>query len=113
MTAQEEFKITPDVTTIDKSLGGGLPVSAFSGNAKVMDLLQPIGPVQHSGTFNVHPVRILAALAFVCDTQKPYFYDTLELLEERFDNGMKRIIADNRLDMFVPVTGSRFSVIFG
>ena len=61
LTAQKEFKIIPDVTTIGKSLGGGLPVSAFSGNAKVMDLFQPIGPVQHSGTFNAHPVAILAS----------------------------------------------------
>ena len=113
LTAQKEFKIIPDVTTIGKSLGGGLPVSAFSGNAKVMDLFQPIGPVQHSGTFNAHPVAILASLSFVRETQKPYFYDTLEMLEEHFNTGMKRIIADNRLNMFVPVSGSRFSLIFG
>ena len=46
LTAQAEYGVTPDVTTIGKSLGGGLPVSAFSGSAPIMDLFQPVGPVQ-------------------------------------------------------------------
>ena len=78
-----------------------------------MDLFQPVGPVQHSGTFNAHPVPILAALAFVKETGKPYFYDTLEALEDHFDRGLKRIIADHGLNMIAPVSGGRFTVIFG
>ena len=113
LTAQAEYGVTPDVTTIGKSLGGGLPVSAFSGDARIMDLFQPVGPVQHSGTFNAHPVPILAALAFVRETGKPYFYDTLEALEGHFDRGLKRIIADLGLNMIAPVSGGRFTVIFG
>lgn len=113
LTAQAEYGITPDVTTIGKSLGGGLPVSAFSGSAEIMDLFQPVGPVQHSGTFNGHPVPILCSLAFVQETRKPYFYDTLEALEAYFDHGLKRIIADYRLNMFAPVAGGRFAIIFG
>ncbi len=113
LTAQAEYGVTPDVTTLGKSLGGGLPVSAFSGSAQIMDLFQPVGPVQHSGTFNAHPVPILAALAFVRETEKPYFYDTLEALEDHFDRGLKRIIADHRLNMIAPVAGARFSIIFG
>ena len=113
LTAQAEYGVIPDVTTIGKSLGGGLPVSAFSGIAGIMDLFQPVGRVQHSGTFNAHPVPILASLAFVRETGKPYFYETLEALEDRFDRGLKRIIAGHGLNMIAPVSGGRFTVIFG
>ncbi|MCY4378041.1 MAG: aminotransferase class III-fold pyridoxal phosphate-dependent enzyme [Spirochaetaceae bacterium] len=113
LTAQAEYGVIPDVTTIGKSLGGGLPVSAFSGIAGIMDLFQPVGRVQHSGTFNAHPVPILASLAFVRETGKPYFYETLEALEDRFDRGLKRIIAGHGLNMIAPVSGGRFAVIFG
>ena len=113
LTAQAEYGVTPDVTTIGKSLGGGLPVSAFSGEAQIMDVFQPVGSVQHSGTFNAHPVPILAAAAFVRETEKPYFYDRLEELEDHFDRGLKKIIASHQLNMIAPVSGGRFTIIFG
>lgn len=113
LTAQAEYGVTPDVTTIGKSLGGGLPLSAFCGRAEIMDLYQPLGAVQHSGTFNAHLVPILAGLAFVRETRKPYFYRTLEKLTEHFQSGIKRIIAAHDLPMIVPVSGTRFTVIFG
>ena len=111
--AQEDFGVVPDVCTIGKSLGGGLPLSAFCGKAEIMEILQPSGPVQHSGTFNAHLVPILAGLAFVDEIAKPEFYAHLRELERRFQQGMDRIIEDHDLDMIVPHHGARFNILLG
>ena len=111
--AQQDLGVIPDVCTIGKSLGGGLPLSAFCGKAQIMDLYQPVGPVQHSGTFNAHLVPVLAGLAFIDEIQKPSFYTKLQQLEEHFHKGMDRIIADHDLNMVVPHHGSRFDIVRG
>jgi len=110
---QADFGVIPDVCTIGKSLGGGLPLSAFCGSAAIMDLYQPVGPVQHSGTFNAHLVPILTGLAFMNEMEKPAFYAHLSDLEARFHAGIDRIIATNDLNIVVPHHGSRFNVILG
>lgn len=111
--AQDDLGITPDVCTIGKALGGGLPLSAFCGRASIMDCFQPVGPVQHSGTFNAHLVPILAGLAFMQETKKPDFYPRLQALEHRFHAGMDRIIAALDLNMVVPHHGARFNIVLG
>ena len=111
--AQTDFGVTPDVCTIGKSLGGGLPLSAFCGRADVMELLQPTGPVQHSGTFNAHLVPVLAGLTFLAEIEKPSFYAQLQKLEARFHTGMDRIIRSHDLNMVVPHHGARFDVVLG
>ncbi len=111
--AQEDFGVIPDVCTIGKSLGGGLPLSAFCGKAEIMDMFQPVGPVQHSGTFNAHLVPVLAGLAFLKETKTPYFYPHLQKLEARLRDGINGIIEENELNMFVPHHGARFNIILG
>lgn len=111
--AQQDLGVTPDVCTIGKSLGGGLPLSAFCGHARIMDCFQPVGPVQHSGTFNAHLVPVLTGLAFLHETMKPDFYPRLQDLEQRFHSGIDRIIADLDLNMIVPHHGARFNVVLG
>ena len=111
--AQQDFGVIPDVCTIGKSLGGGLPLSAFCGKAEIMDMYQPVGPVQHSGTFNAHLVPVLAGLAFMKVIGRPEFYSTLKALERQFHVSMDRIIADHDLDMVVPHHGARFNIMIG
>lgn len=111
--AQKDFRVTPDVCTIGKAIGGGLPLSAFCGKAEIMDLYQPVGKVQHSGTFNAHLIPVLAGLAFINEAEKEYFYPGLRQLENRFHDGMNRIIEDHGLNMVVPRHGARFNIIFG
>jgi len=111
--AQEDFGIIPDVCTIGKSLGGGLPLSAFCGKAEIMDMFQPVGPVQHSGTFNAHLVNVLAGLAFLKESAKPGFYEHLQKLERRFIDGISAIIEENGLNMIVPHHGARFNIMLG
>lgn len=111
--AQYDLSVTPDVCTIGKSLGGGLPLSAFCGKAEIMDSLQPTGTVQHSGTFNAHLIPVLAGLAFLKEAEKPEFYVHLQSLEARFHSGMDKIIKDNGFNMVVPHYGARFNILLG
>ena len=78
-----------------------------------MDVFQPVGPVQHSGTFNAHLVPILAGLAFVNEAKSPEFYSHLQKLEKQFHDGMDRIIETNNLNMIVPHHGARFDIVLG
>ncbi|MCK5469511.1 MAG: aminotransferase class III-fold pyridoxal phosphate-dependent enzyme, partial [Cyclobacteriaceae bacterium] len=100
--AQSELGIIPDVTTIGKSIGGGLPLSAFCGKKEIMDSFSPIGKVEHSGTFNAHLVPILAGLAFMKEASAPDFYSTLQKLETQFHSGINKIIKKHDLNMVVP-----------
>ncbi len=111
--AQSDFGVVPDVCTIGKSLGGGLPLSAFCGRADIMDIFQPVGSVQHSGTFNAHLVPVLAGLAFLDEVDKPDFYPRLQALEKRFHDGMHGIINDLDINMAVPWHGARFAIVLG
>ena len=112
-SAQKDFGVTPDVCTIGKSIGGGLPLSAFCGKAEIMDMYQPVGKVQHSGTFNAHLISVLAGLAFLNEVEKVDFYPWLRTLEEQFHNGIDRIIAAHGLNMVVPYYGARFNILLG
>ena len=111
--AQIDFGVIPDVCTIGKSLGGGLPLSAFCGRAEIMGMYQPVGPVQHSGTFNAHLVPVLVGLAFMEEAAKPDFYPKLQALEKHFHNGIQQIIEDNDLNLVVPYHGARFNILLG
>ena len=111
--AQEDFGVVPDVCTIGKSLGGGMPLSAFGGRADIMDMFQPEGPVQHSGTFNAHLVQILAGLAFLDQVEKPDFYPTLQRNEKRFHNGVDESLRRLDVPVLFPHHGARFNIITG
>ncbi|MCD6415987.1 MAG: aspartate aminotransferase family protein [Planctomycetes bacterium] len=110
---QQDMGVTPDVCTIGKALGGGLPLSAFCGKAEIMDMYRPAGPVQHSGTFNAHLTAVLAGLAFLEEAQKPGFYSHLRELEAQLHAGINRIIEDHDLNMIVPHHGARFDILLG
>ena len=111
--AQSDLGVIPDVCTIGKAIGGGLPLSAFCGRAEIMDLFQPVGPVQHSGTFNAHLVPVLAGLAFLDEAAKPRFFAHLRRLEAVFHSGVDEIIRDRGLRMIVPHHGARFNILLG
>ncbi len=111
--AQGDLGVTPDVATIGKAIGGGLPLSAFCGRADIMDLFQPVGPVQHSGTFNAHLIPVLTGLAFLAEVAKPSFYAHLRKLEHAFHSGVDRIIQQHDLGMIVPHHGVRFNILLG
>ncbi|MFN0055315.1 MAG: aspartate aminotransferase family protein [Planctomycetales bacterium] len=113
LSAQKDYGVTPDVCTVGKSLGGGLPLSGFCGIAEIMDQFKPVGKVQHSGTFNAHLVPVLAGLAFIRETHQPYFYDTLEKLEQQFHPALDEILRRRNVQFMAPYCGARFSLVTG
>lgn len=111
--AQQDFGVTPDICTIGKSLGAGLPLSAICGRAELMDRFKPVGDVAHSGTFNAPLMNILAGLAFVREIQKPSFWSTINSLGEKFYPRLMEIASRSKVPLRIQHHGSRFGITFG
>lgn len=75
--AQTIYGVTPDLTTLGKVIGGGLPVGAFGGKREIMDLLAPSGPVYQAGTLSGNPLAVSAGLATLKEISKPGFFEDL------------------------------------
>ena len=87
-------KITPDLTTLGKIIGGGMPVGAIGGRAEIMDRLAPLGPVYQAGTLSGNPAAMAAGLATLRTIRKtPDFYAKLEAKSARLADGLKAAAA--------------------
>jgi glutamate-1-semialdehyde 2,1-aminomutase len=89
---QEREGIMPDLTTLGKIIGGGLPVGAFGGRAEIMERLSPAGPVYQAGTLSGNPLAMAAGLATLRGLQAPGVYAHLESLGARFTTGMSEVL---------------------
>lgn len=111
--AQGKYGITPDLTCLGKVIGGGFPVSAFGGKRELMQMIAPLGPVYHSGTYAGNPLSIAAGLQTLCDLEAPRFFEDLEETTEQFLDPIRALIAKKQLPMSVQTAGSMFSLFFG
>ena len=82
--------ITPDLTTLGKVIGGGMPVGAFGGRRAIMEKIAPLGPVYQAGTLSGNPVAVAAGLATLAATEAPGFYDALTRKTRAFTEGLRR-----------------------
>ncbi len=110
---QAYFGVTPDLCTLGKALGGGVPLSAFAGKREFMSHIAPSGRSMHSGTYNANLVNILPGLAFMDEIARPDFYPAFLARCERLYAGMNAAFTKGWLRARVQGTGARFNILFG
>ncbi|HCC80651.1 MAG TPA: aspartate aminotransferase family protein, partial [Methylophaga sp.] len=110
--AQQHYGIKPDLTTLGKVVGGGLPVGAFGGRKDVMHSIAPLGPVYQAGTLSGNPVAMAAGLATLKLVQQPGFHDHLSQQTAKLANGLKQKADAAGIPMSINYVGGMFGFFF-
>lgn len=111
--AQELYEIMPDLTTMGKIIGGGMPVGAYGGKKEIMDRISPVGPVYQAGTLSGNPVAMAAGITMLKHLKNnPYVYSQLNNITEHIVQGIKMNILKLGLPCTVNHVGSMFSMFF-
>ncbi len=110
--AQGLYGIVPDLTTLGKVIGGGMPVGAFGGRRDIMDYLAPVGPVYQAGTLSGNPVAVAAGLATLKATRAPGFYETLSMRTDRLLEGLVNAASEAGEAFSAASVGGMFGVYF-
>lgn len=110
--AQQLYNIKPDLTTLGKVIGGGLPVGAFGGRADIMACLAPVGPVYQAGTLSGNPVAVAAGLTTLKLVQEPGFYEKLAARTRQLVEGLNTIAKETGVAFSAQSVGGMFGVYF-
>jgi len=110
--AQGLYGITPDLTTLGKVIGGGMPVGAFGGKRAIMEKIAPLGPVYQAGTLSGNPVAVAAGLATLAATEARGFYEALSARTRRFTDGMVAAAKRARVPFTAQAVGGMFGLYF-
>lgn len=110
--AQSVYDITPDLTTLGKVIGGGLPVGAFGGRKDIMEAIAPTGPVYQAGTLSGNPLAMAAGLAMLNKVSAPGFYEQLSGQTSKLVAGLKALSEEIGVPMSFNQVGSMFGFFF-
>ena len=110
--AQGIFGIAPDLTTLGKVIGGGLPVAAFGGRRDIMQKLAPVGPVYQAGTLSGNPVAVTAGLATLRQVLRPGFFERLGETTRALTEGLAREAASAGVAFSAASLGGMFGLFF-
>ena len=110
--AQEVYGITPDLTTLGKIIGGGLPVGAFGGKKEIMQNLSPAGGIYQAGTLSGNPLAMAAGIATLTLLQRPGFYRELEEKSAYLAEGIAQAARAAGYPIYSTRVGSMFCAFF-
>ncbi|WP_310429765.1 glutamate-1-semialdehyde 2,1-aminomutase [Chamaesiphon sp. VAR_48_metabat_135_sub] len=107
--AQQRFGVTPDLTTMGKVIGGGLPVGAYGGRKEIMSMVAPAGPMYQAGTLSGNPLAMTAGIKTLELLQKPGTYEYLDKITKRLADGLVQIAKETGH----AACGGNISAMFG
>lgn len=109
---QSLYNIKPDLTTLGKIIGGGLPVGAYGGRKEIMDSISPVGAVYQAGTLSGNPVAMTAGIAMLEILKDAKIYKGLEEKSQRLASGMEKVCKDAKIPAYHTRVGSMLCTFF-
>ncbi|MFZ7266538.1 glutamate-1-semialdehyde 2,1-aminomutase [Avibacterium avium] len=110
--AQQYYGVTPDLTTLGKVIGGGMPVGAFGGKKEIMQYIAPTGPVYQAGTLSGNPIAMAAGLACLTELKKAGNEQRLAEQTEKLVLGLKALADKHGIPFVVNYVGGMFGIFF-
>lgn len=110
--AQQLYGVTPDITTLGKVIGGGMPVGAFGGKRAIMEQLAPLGPIYQAGTLSGNPVALSAGLATLDLIAKPHFHADLAAKTQQLCEALVAVASEAGVPLTANYVGGMFGLFF-
>ena len=110
--AQARYGIRPDITTLGKIIGGGMPIGAYGAPRKLMELVSPLGPMYQAGTLSGNPVAVAAGRATLSVLRNSSIYDDLEERSAEFENGVRASAEKHNVPVTMNRVGSMWTLFF-
>ncbi len=110
--AQSLYKVIPDITTLGKVVGGGMPVGALGGKKEIMNHLAPEGPVYQAGTLSGNPIAMAAGIATLSEIQRPGFFNQLASMTKSLTDGLITVAKQNNIALAANAKGGMFGIYF-
>jgi len=110
--AQSLYNIHPDITTLGKIIGGGMPIGAYGASRRLMEFVSPLGPMYQAGTLSGNPVAVAAGRATLSVLRNSSIYDDLEERSGEFENGVRAAAEKHGVPLTINRVGSMWTIFF-
>jgi glutamate-1-semialdehyde 2,1-aminomutase len=110
--AQTRFGVRPDITTLGKIIGGGMPIGAYGASKEIMQLVSPLGPMYQAGTLSGNPVAVAAGRATLSVLRNSSIYDDLEERSAEFEAGVRNAADKHNVPITMNRVGSMWTIFF-